>query len=639
MDAKNIFPCIFNDKRSLPVSMNKQTNQLDLDKVGQSSKELNPYWKNGGNGLPCADLINTNKDQIMDANWLKKSLLRAQEEAESKGRCLEEIAAERWGSLEVIQSMILKAEKTSRDKLKNNIGSNKAYKIEDHRKKNKRHEGSGHHSNYSVKLKNDHYKSKSKSHNQSEQHRIPDTVHHSKHKPTYKKPTDDDCPVNTSHSIHYSRIKKWQKSKISDKTEENELNASELKTVDVQCNSNINNIGNKEIQTITESELNKLGAKIVKAEIMGDIKLAAELKNQLKKARELATNTTQLDKSEKDQTVILTRTDTKGVTRPLESRSQFTEPSENVVKKNVQTHSAGKRMLHYYDDDKYSLQQMFQREKGRSTNEDDALFAKVASKNMNMDEIFEEQITRVQSNTNRDEKDRSLAIKEHKRLSKSLDTCHWCIDSKYMLKHMIIAMNSEICLSLPPYTSLTEGHCIITPVHHIACQLQLDENIWEKLKVFKRILYDMFTEQNKYPVFYESYKNRHKFLHMQLECVPLPKKIGELIPMYFKKALLECETEWSMNKKVIELEHKDIRKAIPNGLSYFMIEFESGKGYAHVIEDEHLFPTNFAEEIIGGMLDLNHDVWRKPKKENFNQQREKVLKFLEMSRKYDFTVT
>lgn len=62
-----------------------------------------------------------------------------------------------------------------------------------------------------------------------------------------------------------------------------------------------------------------------------------------------------------------------------------------------------------------------------------------------------------------------------------------------------------------------------------------------------------------------------------------------------QKALLECETEWSMNKKVIDLESKDVRQVIPNGLSYFMVEFETNKGYAHVIEDEQLFPKNFAE--------------------------------------------
>ncbi|XP_076291702.1 CWF19-like protein 2 [Lasioglossum baleicum] len=642
MTVNSIFPCVFNDKKPSSVSSDKQ--KCDLDKLGQSDKELNPYWKEGGNGLPSVDSVSTNRDQSMDANWLKKSLKRAQEEAEREGKSLEEIAAQRWGSLEVIQSMISKAEKMcSRGNYKKQYD-----RRDDHVKKSERYKTSGECLNYSANSKSDYhrsrrYRSRSRSSDRNEQHSMRNNAQYEKRKQTYKRPvdcTDDDYSVSTSYNAHCSTTKRWQKATVSDKIKDTRSNASELKTISVESNSNVNNIsGNKEINTVPELDLNKLGAKIVKAEIMGDTKLVAELKIQLKEARKLATNAIRLNESEKDQTVILTRTDMKGVTRPLEHRNQSTDSSRNTKRKTAQTHTAGKRTLHYFDDDKYSLQELFQREKGRSANEDDAAFTKVASRTMNMDEIFEEQITRVQESSKRDEKDRSLAIKEHKRLSKSLDTCHWCIDSKYMLKHMIVAMDSEICLSLPAYTSLTEGHCMITPVQHIACQLQLDENIWEKLKAYKQALYNMFAEQNKYPVFYEIYKNRHKFAHMQLECVPLPKEIGELIPMYFKKALLECETEWSMNKKIIDLEHKDIKQAVPNGLSYFMVEFEIGKGYAHIIEDEHLFPKNFAEEIIGGMLDLDHDVWRKPRKETFDKQREKVLKFSEIWKNYDCTIT
>ncbi|CAG7825449.1 unnamed protein product, partial [Allacma fusca] len=40
-----------------------------------------------------------------------------------------------------------------------------------------------------------------------------------------------------------------------------------------------------------------------------------------------------------------------------------------------------------------------------------------------------------------------------------------------------------------------------------------------------------------------------KHPHMYLECVPMPKETGELTPIYFEKAIQECETEWSQNKK------------------------------------------------------------------------------------------
>jgi len=59
--------------------------------------------------------------------------------------------------------------------------------------------------------------------------------------------------------------------------------------------------------------------------------------------------------------------------------------------------------------------------------------------------------------------------------------------------------------------------------------------------------------------------------------------------------LLECEIEWSINKKIVDLISKDIRHAVPNGLSYFVVEFASHPGYAHVIENEEMFPQNFAK--------------------------------------------
>lgn len=38
------------------------------------------------------------------------------------------------------------------------------------------------------------------------------------------------------------------------------------------------------------------------------------------------------------------------------------------------------------------------------------------------------------------------------------------------------------------------------------------------------------------------------------------------------------------------------------------------------------------------MLDLKHNIWRKPKKENVDQQHEKVLKFLKIWKKYEYEI-
>ncbi|XP_076236479.1 CWF19-like protein 2 [Calliopsis andreniformis] len=650
MNMESMFPRVQDatKKRSASCSASATANvdKCDFDKLGRSDKELNPYWKNGGNGLPpCTDSMTNPDMEITDANWLKKSLLRARQQAEEEGRSLEEVARDRWGSLEVIRSMISNAERASkRHTSERRVKNDDRFRLENQPRDDERYENDEPPSGFTAKSSRDRsIAPRSGSEERRERRRENyNRRRFEERKEKYRKPIDNDCFVDASYQTNRSGAKRWQRNETSNESREKRLDSDTVRSITVSVessNSDANDdddaAGSDRTELMSEAEMNKLGAKIVKAEIMGNAELAAELKLRLQKARELSVKTAQSCETED---VILSRTDRKGVARPLECSSRFADSSERVERKNRRTHTSGKRVRHYFDDDNYSLEQLFRRERGRSTNEDEAAFVKSASKNVDMDDAFEEQITRVRSGVKQSKIDRSSAIGEHQRLSKSLDGCRWCIDSKYMSRHMIVTMDSEICLSLPPYASLTDGHCILTPVQHVACQLRLDENVWEKLKAFKRTLYEIFKERNEYPVFYEIYKNR-KFSHMRLECIPLPKEIGELAPMYFKKALLECETEWSMNKKVIDLERKDVRQVIPNGLSYFMVEFETNKGYAHVIEDERMFPKNFAEEIIGGMLDLDHDVWRKPKKENFDQQREKVLKFSDVWKKHDFEAT
>lgn len=62
------------------------------------------------------------------------------------------------------------------------------------------------------------------------------------------------------------------------------------------------------------------------------------------------------------------------------------------------------------------------------------------------------------------------------------------------------------------------------------------------------------------------------------------------------------------------------------------------EGFAHVIEDEQLFPNNFAQEVIGGMLDLHHSKWRKPKYQKFDEQSKRVMEFSAKWKDFDCLV-
>ncbi|KAH0556521.1 CWF19-like protein 2 [Cotesia glomerata] len=641
MNLSGSFLCSAREKK--PKEDKKETSMIA--EPGQSSQELNPYWKNGGTGIP--EEQKKSKALSMDPQWLKKSLQRAQEQAREEGRSLEEIAAERWGSLDEIKQMIKEAERNSRHANKSRYESDRQRKIECKRSHRDR--------------------SRSRSRSRERYRRsYDDKYDRGQKKLAFKKPDDSDNGQGFYSSSRQSgSSKNWRKPEANEPATQ-ETNSKAFSSADRKPspvnNTKLNLIASNDyhmtlqssssdsevdeekspeipVKILTDDEMNQLGAKCIKAEIMGDIELAAKLKKELEQAREVRNNKPKpREDSRREENIILTTTNSRGMARPLEPRSKYQEPQGGRRKnKKVDSHEGGQRVRYFADDDKYSLQDMFQREKGLSANDDDAAFVKMASKSMDMDELFEERITRGESDAKQDHRDKMRAIKEHQRREKSLDNCRLCVDSKEMQKHLIVALGSKVYLSLPWHVSLTPGHCVIAPIYHVSAQTLLDEDVWEELEEIKKALTKMFTDSNQCAVFFEVYIGRHRYPHMYVECVPLPEEVGSMAPMYFKKALLECEMEWSTNKKVVDLDRKNVRQAIPKGLPYFAVNFGTQGGFAHVIEDEKLFPRNFAQEIIGGMLDLDSHMWRKPRKEKFDEQKKKVMEFADQWRKYDCT--
>lgn len=55
----------------------------------------------------------------------------------------------------------------------------------------------------------------------------------------------------------------------------------------------------------------------------------------------------------------------------------------------------------------------------------------------------------------------------------------------------------------------------------------------------------------------------------------------------------------------------------------------------YIINTENFFL--YYQEIIGGMMDLEHNAWRKRQREPIEEQLQKTTKFLEMWKEYDFT--
>ena len=130
----------------------------------------------------------------------------------------------------------------------------------------------------------------------------------------------------------------------------------------------------------------------------------------------------------------------------------------------------------------------------------------------------------------------------------------------------MVSMGKSVYLSVPGHTSMVEGHCLIVPMGHVTAGTHLDEDVWGEVQDYRKSLVKMFREKGEDCVFFETAMGFKKHPHMVIECVPLPEDLGSMAPMYFQKAIQECESEWSDNKKLIKLKDKKISRYLSNVL-------------------------------------------------------------------------
>ncbi|NXG44474.1 C19L2 protein, partial [Psilopogon haemacephalus] len=188
-----------------------------------------------------------------------------------------------------------------------------------------------------------------------------------------------------------------------------------------------------------------------------------------------------------------------------------------------------------------------------------------------LDDMFVSKAAKRAHSGEEEEIQRRKAIREHQQLAARMEKCPYCFDSSELSKHLIIAIGTKLIqIILPPPLSLY-------------------------LKRFRNALVKMFEAKDLDCVFLETNMSMKKRYHMVYECIPLPKEVGDMAPIYFKKAIMESDEEWSVNKKLVDLSSKDIRKSVPKGLPYFSVDFGLQGGFAHVIEDQHKFPHYFGK--------------------------------------------
>ncbi|XP_068122987.1 CWF19-like protein 2 [Hyperolius riggenbachi] len=746
------------------------------EKEQLQARELNPFWKDGGSGLPPeeGDVTSLKPVQRVEdggLSWLKKSLQRMKEQSEKQKRNLEDIVAERYGSMAVFQSKLKAAEEAAGQRSKGepsdrrerwrkpndyDHGSLKTdrpdrsgdyerprdkYGDESFRDRSSYKVGRDYHSDRTKTEERDSKKDRGESQRRDYLARRLEEAADPKssssklksmflkpsedegsssaagfkpqrNKPGFVKPECDDSQPSSAAGFKPQRNQPGfvkpecddsQPSSVGFKPQRNKPGFVKPETDDSQpmwrrtpgerhkevkesCSKEVAEIRqrtepreelNEEksvqdsppsprpetrappVQILTEEEMNKLGAKIVKAEIMGNTELASKLRAQLEDARQQRQNQPRAPEkdgraksegsgSREEQEVLLVRMDQSGRAWPVNSSGEPAEPRGGRRKRQtLETHVDKERVRYFHDDDNQSLHDLVKREKMGTAEDQNKLFMRMASKlrektdqeYYTLDDMFVSKSAKKERANEEEERERQQAISEHRRLAATMEKCPFCFDNAELPKHLIIAIGVKVYLCLPNHLSLTEGHCLIVPLQHYTAATLVDEDIWNEIQTFRKALVRMFAEKGLDCVFLETNMSLKKRFHLVYECIPLPKESGDMAPIYFKKAIMESDEEWSMNKKLIDLSSKDVRRSLPKGLPYFSVDFGLQGGFAHVIEDQNKFPHYFGKEIVGGMLDLEPRVWRKAVRENFEDQRKKVLQFAQWWKPFDFTKT
>lgn len=754
------------------IKEEEKKRKQEAEKPGSHARELNPFFKDGGTGLPDEEkkelTVSGSSLVGLDAAWLRKALQRAEEQAKTEGKPLEEIAAQRWGSLGKFNELLAEAEGNEKKKQEvvyrrklsickersrsrerargrgghrsrnperktdiirdversnrrdsNKLSEDSSWKYGRNCKKSKNKGGK----RSKIKGKNQYRRYSSCSSRSSssssgrtsssggstcsssrikdvsrefdgwlEHHRSPRSTKglmrspddlHSGKQPSclsskFQKPEDNNDERSArnlgSRSLPSSNYR-WKKKKCTQEFIGNEmLSQKQSLSPSLSSSSESSDLeeehvaakivapGKETLSSVSESpplvttvmltdkEMNELAAKIMKAELVGNDSQASKLKIKLEAARTARANTSVSSEDTKEtenqateQVVFLSRLDHRGIVRPV-PRAEHNVGGGKKTKKAKTHNQDGTRARYFPDDDQHDLKYMFEREKGTSAEDQNSMFERAAMQNVerldndyDMDDMFMSKAALRDTVAKQAERDKQKAIQEHRCSERSLESCKWCFDNKEMPKHLIVALGTKSYVCLPNHESLTPGHCHIVPVHHIACSVQSDEDLWSEIQTFRKSLVKMFNSRGEDCIFFEITKKLKHYPHMVITCIPLPREIGDMAPIYFKKAIMECEGEWALNKKLVDLKNRDVRRAVPKGLPYFFVDFAMEAGYAHVIEDEHHFPNNFAQEIVGGMMDLDNNLWRKPRKENFDAQRRKVMEFSRWYKEFDPT--
>ncbi|KAI0311715.1 CwfJ C-terminus 1-domain-containing protein-like protein [Amylostereum chailletii] len=421
-------------------------------------------------------------------------------------------------------------------------------------------------------------------------------------------------------------------------------------------------------RALSPSSLNKLQAKVLRAKLMGSPDaetLEKEYEEEMRKAGGTSKDGT------RTRVEVLPTLDARGRLYDVGQGKNDgdVQPGNRKKKEKVETRDpkTGEIVRYNADDDSATLGDLLRQERFGAGIADQKDLDMQFAKSIMTDGGFQNNLDYIDDNAERlgrqkmrsDAMKRQFAINDYKRTQKALASCPFCFgEDDSPPKAPVVSLGTRAYLSCTVQEELVPGHCLIVPIQHHLTMLEGDDDVWDEVRNFMKSLMRLHAEEDKGVVFYETVLTMKWQKHTVIECVPVPWEQFDLLPGYFKESILMSEAEWSQHKKLIDFSTRGgfRRMMVPN-LPYFMVQFDhkGEKGYGHVIEgtneaagdDEDAadegekgggeFPRYFAGEIIGNVLELEPRRWRHPRRLDFRQNNERIGKFKKKYNQFDWT--
>ncbi|KAJ3333907.1 hypothetical protein HDU76_001388 [Blyttiomyces sp. JEL0837] len=380
---------------------------------------------------------------------------------------------------------------------------------------------------------------------------------------------------------------------------------------------------------LSVEELNKMNSKLLKAKLMGmaeDPELRARYEREKSRAENAA------PRGGQNNTIVVSSINSRGELQDIGSGQQEKVlPGNRKKKPDTQSQTEHER----------SVQELLLQEKMSSSNEYDATFAKRIAGDLTFKGDLDQMDDRADEYARRapvsDYKKSQHAINDYKRSESAMQKCPYCWQDQKPPQVEVLASGTRVYLALPSVVQMVPDHTIIVPHQHVLTSLECDDDVWDEINNFMKCMIRMQWEKDHGVIFMEQVINFKWHKHTIIDCIPVPMDKFEDAPAYFKEAINSVEDEWSQHRKVIDTSKNGFRRSMVKNLPYFHVWFEPKKGMGHVIEDEKEWEEWFGREVLGSMMEIPPDKWRRPKRVDKSVAASRASDFVKRFAKFDWT--